>query len=548
MIRLRVVPPLGDAFEHVCQGDELVIGRSSKADLVIADRFLSRQHARLYREGDEWRIEDLGSRNTTLLNGRPVTTPTFLTPGDVLKLSESVVSVEAIGDVADAGSTPLPGDSAIYRAADDLLSDRVATADLDNAIVLRRYSERLRLVNEVHRALSTSVSLDELLELILDRVFAHLQPEEAVIFLKDRKGDYRRAASRRLPGLAGDFPYSRSLIAEVAEKKLAALVLDARTDERFSTAQSILSSGVRSLVAAPLLEPSGCPGLIVLSSRAHVRRFAEEDMELLVSLAGAAALRIRNIALTEEAVGRRQLEKEMTLAREIQVALLPQSLPKLEGYALHAVNQPSRAVSGDFYDIQTRADGRECIIFIADVSGKGMGASLLAASLDAMLMGPIEVGDPPDIMCAKLSRRLFLRTPPERYATAMVAILDASTGHLSWANAGHNPGLLLRAGGAVERLDATGVPLGLVPKVDYTRVETQLEPGDLLVLYTDGISEAAAPDGEEYGLDRLQALLRGQSSRPPAELARALQTDLDAFAAGTPFGDDRTLVLLQRQS
>jgi sigma-B regulation protein RsbU (phosphoserine phosphatase) len=261
-----------------------------------------------------------------------------------------------------------------------------------------------------------------------------------------------------------------------------------------------------------------------------------------------AALRIRNLALAEEAARRRELEKEMALAREIQLALLPDHLPEIPGYSVFATNDASRAVSGDFYEFLGRDDSDEQVVVIADVSGKGMAASLLAASFDALLMGPIEVGHPPDLLCSRVSRRLFMKTPPERYVTAFIAALDPASGRLSYTNAGHNPGLLVRADGNVQRLEANGLPLGLFPVVEYERVETTLAPGDLLVLYTDGITEAANPKEEEYGLDRLQAVVRRYSREPLVALAVAIETAVEVFADGTPFGDDRTLVMVRREA
>ena len=412
----------------------------------------------------------------------------------------------------------------------------------------RESAGRLKLLNEVHRALATSGTLEELLEAVLDRTFVHLQPEEAVIFLKKPYGGVERAASRRLPSARGDFFYSRSLESEVAEKGQAALVLDAQTDARFAAAESIMSSGVRSLMAAPLLDSSGSHGMIVLSSRIHVRRFAEQDLELLSALGSVAALRIRNLALAEEGARRRELEKEMAIARQIQLTLLPDQLPEIPGYSVFAMNDASRAVSGDFYEFQGRDEGDEQVIVIADVSGKGMAASLLAASFDALLMGPIEVGHPPDLLCERVSRRLFMKTPPERYVTAIITALDPGTGRLSYTNAGHNPGLLLRADGTVQRLEANGLPLGLFPVVEYEKVEITLGPGDLVMLYTDGITEAANPKGDEFGLDRLQAVVRKYSREPLVALAVAIETAVEVFVDGTPFGDDRTIVMLRREA
>jgi phosphoserine phosphatase RsbU/P len=540
-LRLQVTPPIGEPFEHLCEGDALVVGRSSKADLVLSDRFLSRQHARFYRDGEFWVIEDLGSRNTTLLNGRPLATPARVGVGDLVKLSETVISIEGF-DVA--ASDPKAADGARTTSSDTILL-RSASELLEASE--RESAGRLKLLNEVHRALAAPLSLEELLEAVLDRTFVHLGPEEAVIYLKKPYGGLERAAGRRLPSARGDFFFSRSLESEVAEKGQAALVLDAQTDKRFAAAESIMSSGVRSIIAAPLLDSSGILGMIVLSSRIHVRRFAEQDLELLTALGSVAALRVRNLSLTEEGARRRALEKEMALAREIQLALLPDHLPEISGYSVFAVNDASRAVSGDLYEFQARDEGDEQVIVIADVSGKGMAASLLAASFDALLMGPIEVGHPPDLICAKVSRRLFMRTPPERYVTAFVAALDPGPGRFTYTNAGHNPGLLVRADGTVERLEANGVPVGLFPVVEYERAEVTLAPGDLVALYTDGITEAANPRGDEFSLDRLQAVVRRHAREPLIALAVAIEAAVEVFADGTPFGDDRTLVLLRRE-
>jgi phosphoserine phosphatase RsbU/P len=547
MIRLHVQCPSQGEFERVVSGDSLVVGRSSRSDLPVNDPFLSRQHARLFRIGQEWYVEDLGSRNTTLLNSRPLASATRLAQGDVLRLSETEIRILEIGSAAPPVQ-PDHGEGEVYRPARDLIaSDASDWGSMPAEKLARRYAVRLDLLLEVHRALASSLSREELLDLILERAFAHFRPEEAVVFLEERDGSYRPAASRRLPELPGEGFYSRRLIQEVTQKGLAALVLDAQTDERFSTADSIVTSGVRSLLAAPLLDGERCLGMIALASRAHVRRFSEEDMELLASLASAAGLRMRNLALAAEVERRRHLDKELELARQIQLALIPSQLPEPEGFTLMGTSTPSRTVSGDFYEVQERGDGQELVLFVADVSGKGLGASLLAASLSSLLVGPVEVGLPPGELCDKLSRRLHARTPPERYATAFVAVIQPRTGHLLWANAGHNPGLLVQASsGNVARLPASGIPLGLLPGASYGQAELVMAPGDTLVLYTDGWTEAANARGEEYGLERLESVFSKERGAPLEVMASALERDVEAFAGGTPFADDRTLLLARR--
>lgn len=545
---IRVEPRGGDPYEHRCTSDSVVIGRSSQADLVIPDRYLSRRQARLYRDGESWMIEDLGARNPTLVNGQPISGPTPVKVGDSVRVSETLLRFGASPDTEEVGlPASSPDSGTLYRPASAVIErSQIFRSDTDGELALRRQTDRLRLLNDVHRILAGPISLEDLLETILGKVFAELVPEEAAIFLKNAQGGFDLAASRRQPGIGGDYLYSRSLVKEVTEKQVAAIIFDTAIDERFAAAQSIMTSGVRSLVAAPLLDPQGCPGMIVLSSRAHVRRFSEDDMELLVTLASIAALRIKNIALAEDTARRRALEKELELARQIQMALLPAELPEIPGYELHAANTPSRAVSGDLYQFQERADGAECVLFLADVSGKGMAASLLTASLEALSTGPIEVGSPPEEICAKLSRRLHARTPPERYATAFVCVLPRGGGPISYANAGHNPALIVRAGGGCERLESTGVPLGLLPIADYEGGAIELGPGDVLLLYTDGLSEAADPEGNEYGVERLEAVLESNVALPVDALAKAIEDDIDAFVRGEPYGDDRTYVLVRR--
>ena len=271
-------------------------------------------------------------------------------------------------------------------------------------------------------------------------------------------------------------------------------------------------------------------------------------MELLTSLASVAALRIRNVALAEEAAERREMARELELARRIQVALLPDALPEIPGYEVHGGNIPSRGVSGDFYEIIGRHDGEEFLVLVADVSGKGMSASLLAAALEALMASPIEAGLLPEAVFQRASRLLYQRTPPERYATAVLVALEPSSGDLRYVNAGHVPGLLIRRSGEIERLEATGTPIGLLPGSDYTAGATQMEEGDLLMLYTDGLNEAENSDEEQYGVDRLAEVCQGSSTQSLAELADTLEADLTRFAGDVPFADDRTTVLIRRSS
>ena len=548
---VHVVPSDGSPFDHALEGESFVVGRSSKADLTIPDRSMSRMHARLYQDQGKWFVEDLGSRNGTLLGGRAVDHPAQLGHGSVIQVgSTSLTLREATRPVSSAVKTPTSHDShTIFKSAAELLQEpeAIRTDSVTPASEgLRRYADRLRLLVEVNQALDRMMSLDELLELILDRAFEHLGPEEAAIYLRTEDGGYERAAGRSVGGTDPEILFSTSLMEEVVEGRQAALVLDAQTDERFNEAMSLLDAGVRSLVAAPLLDPDGALGLIVLGSRLTVRQFEEADMELLASLASVAAMRIRNVHLAEEAEERRRLDHEVALAREIQVSLLPESLPEVEGWDMVAGNIPSRGVSGDFFKVELRHDESEIVLMLSDVSGKGIGASLLTASLEALAAGPIHDGVAPEEIFNSISHLLFERTPPEKFATSFLATVDPKTGVLHYCNAGHNPALLLRDDGEFEWLESTGMPLGILPEGVFTAGERNLGVGDTLVLYTDGITEPENPEEEEYGQDRLGEVCVKNRSEPIGELMAAIEEDLYHFDRGVPLPDDRTLVLIRR--
>ncbi len=550
-LSLHVMPTDGSPFDRALSGESFVIGRSSKADLTIPDRSMSRMHTRLFLNEGAWHVEDLGSRNGTLIGGRALDQPARVGHGSVIQVgSTSITLREATRPMPSKQSSSISRDShTIFRSAAELLQapEEIRTDSVTPmGEGLRRYADRLRLLTEVNLALDRVMSLGDLLDLILDRAFEYLRPEDAAIYLRTEDGGYERAASRSTGSGNQEILFSTSLMEQVVEGRQAALVLDAQTDERFNEAMSLLDAGVRSLVAAPLLDPDGALGLIVLGSRLTMRQFEEEDMELLASLASVAAMRIRNVHLAEEAAERKRLEQEVALAREIQVGLLPDHLPEVKGWDIVAGNIPSRGVSGDFFKVEMRHDDTEVVLMLSDVSGKGIAASLLTASLEALSAGPIHDGVAVEDVFRSVSHLLFERTPPEKYATSFLASVEPGTGKLRYCNAGHNPGLLLRADGSTEWLDSTGMPLGILPEGVFTAGEDNLDVGDTLVLYTDGITEPENPDEEEYGEERLREICVKTRPEPVGEIMAAIEKDLYEFARGVPFPDDRTLLLIRR--
>jgi serine phosphatase RsbU (regulator of sigma subunit) len=523
--RLRVQPYGLPGFERELDPPELVVGRAVTAGLTLSDASVSRRHMRFAHREGRWWAEDLGARHGTILNDAPLVAPTPLGAGDRIQIGETVILFEP--GVADV-PTARPGE----------LSTAVAAAALD----LDRQAARLRTLNEIHRALATPISLTALLDLILERCFDVLKPQEGIIVLRQPDGSFATAATRRLPGSTGEVLVSRSLIEEVVGRGKPALVIDAAIDERFGHSDSIIASGVKSVVAAPLSDADGSIGMIALLSRARVKMFAEQDLDMLGSLASAAALRVRNIALAEQAAARKVLERELALAHDIQMAMLPRSLPDRPEIDLAASVTPARSVGGDLYDFVVHGD--RLWFVIADVSGKGVPAALYMAVAKTLFRATVHLSADLSQVLSRMNVELARENDQAVFVTGIVGHVSLSTGEVLVGDAGHNPAFIRRRDGTLETADMPkNLALGVLEDVPYDCGRIVLGVGDTLILYTDGVVDARAQDGEMFGSERLeQAIL---SSAPGADAIAAAITGATArFSAGAPPEDDLTLLVL----
>jgi sigma-B regulation protein RsbU (phosphoserine phosphatase) len=537
-LRLRIEPREGEPFLRELSGETLVLGRSSKADVVVNDRFLSRLHARLTQRDGAWVLEDLGSRNTTWLNDRPLGGPTVVQAGDVIRLAESHVRVEDEAAVTRGDDGLEAGELSartILRPASAFLFPGGETSASSQA------AGRLRLLNEVHRRLASPITLEALLELILESAFAHLQPDQGAVFLRRADGTFDRAASRKAPGAASELGYSRRLAREVTEKGVAALVVDAGLDDRFAASESLVISGVRTLVAAPLLDDEGCLGMIALGCAQRPRPFDESDLELLVALASAAALRIRNIALTEETARQRLLDRELELAHDIQMAMLPRAFPDRREIEIAATLKPARSVGGDLYDVLP--DGDRVWLMIGDVSGKGVGAALFMA-VTKTLFRAVAAGSPSVAAAVgRMNDELVRDNDRAMFVTAFVARLDLATGELEYVNAGHNLPYRLGRDGRLATFAGRAAPaLGAVEGFAYQGSTVGLGRGETIVLYTDGVVDARSPADEEFHVLRLEKHLADSAGAAPAALVRGLVDRVEEFAGDVPQYDDVTVL------
>jgi len=331
----------------------------------------------------------------------------------------------------------------------------------------------------------------------------------------------------------------------VLEGKTSLLIEDVQQDEMLRERGSIVHQGVRSLMAVPLQTDEQVIGLIYVDTPHLLREFTAEDLSLLTVMANLAAIRIERERLMEVEQAERLLAAELQQAAEIQRRFLPVRVPEIPGVDLAGYNAPCRTVGGDYYDFLAYPDGKVAVV-IGDVAGKGMPAALMMTSLHAQVHALAESHSDPAEVLTRLNRSLKSTCPDNRFVTLFYAVLDPQGGELVYANAGHNQPLLARRDGELARLEEGGPVLGILPSLAFQQHRCRLEPGDALLLYSDGVTEAANPEGEEFGEDRLAQLLLRAGDAPAEALVGAVHDAVEEWMGDQPVADDITVVAARR--
>ena len=542
----------------------ITLGRSARNDLCIPDPFASRVHAEVRREGEEYFLQDLGSANGTLYNGGAVDGTVPLTAGGRIQIGETEIVFDdgtyhsSMGAtmITDNSSTSLP-EATIALASGDRTTSGLLEAiegarskpDISEVARVAREGDLLALISKVGVTLLSSSTLEQTLEQIVSLVFEAVPADRCLLMMSDEHSDEMKVAVARLRdrvGAIGEIRVSRNVMDEVVIKGKSVLTSDAQHDPRFASGTVVLQ-GVRSVLAVPLGVSEKVFGIIYADSPIAEGRFTEDHLKVLTTLASVAAIRVENARLVEARFQQERLERELQLAMEIQQRFQPTAPPVVTGYEFQGISFPCYEIGGDYYDFIQREDGR-LVIALGDVSGKGTAAALLMSSLHASIHAQTGSHDSLVDTISAVNRYLADNIPSNRFVTLFYAELDPESGALSFLNAGHNPPLIVHAAGTVEQLASGGLPLGIKANAEYREGRTTLQRGDVLVIYSDGVTEAASPSGEEFGPTRLYEVVSRNVDSSAAGIRDRIESALTKFSQGTQAADDITLVIVKRQA
>jgi len=522
---LQIVPIAQEAIS---------LGRAASNTLSYPeDNGLSRQHFIIERSAAGIVLRDLGSKNGTELNSQRVSGSSLLSHGDRIKAGRLTIEYR-IGGMPPADRTVL----FVEHTTQAETSGAVIATDLKTALAKQSSVDALIRAGQ---ELAAHRPLQELFPLILDLSLQAVQASRGVLLTSTARGLEAQAARGE------NFQISTAVRDRVLNEKKSLLVVDALSDSDFAERKSIVMQGVRSIIAAPLQTGDEVIGLLYVDLTNPTRCFTRDDLNLLTVMANIAAIRIQHAHLIEVEAAERIHSRDLAQAAEIQRGLLPRCAPAVAGLELAGHNLPCGAVGGDYFDYLPYGDNKLALI-VGDVAGKGMPAALLMASLQAHAQALTEAGgDDVGSLVARLNKAVKARSPGNRFITLFLAVFDPDASTLTYCNAGHNPPLLMRADGSIEKLEEGGLALGMFAGLPYSDKTVRFYPGDLLVLYSDGVVEACpAGSDEEFGEDRLIQLASASKSHDLPRILDRVMDELRAWSGDGAFADDVTLVLARR--
>lgn len=530
----------GNEREVTIARTPFTMGRQSDNDLVLLDSRISRHHAKIFQNQDAYQIADTESRHGTFVNNERIVS-CALKSGDHISLG-----------VTDAYQLTFLED----HAALPKLLEQMGKPTTSRAPQLQHLGLLLQMAQMLNRA----PALEEILTLLVDSAIQLTDAERGMLFLLDDAGVPRLRLARGRGGMyiqQGLENYSHAAIKRVMESGREDVILEEEVSGRATQETGIVQAGVRGIVAVPLqkhpvMEMTGetmsvtAPeilGVLYLDSRSGATALTGLDRQVLQSFAVEGATVIENARMFRLTREQERLQHEFSLARNIQQRLLPHELPQSDFFQIHAITMPCQTVGGDYYDV-VNLPGERYGLTVADVSGKGLPAAMLAAMLQGAFVA-VATGDPElEELFKRVNDFLCARTPPEMFATLFYGVLDRH-GRFTFVNAGHATPLVARASGVVNRLDSSNFPLGFFPGVGFAVDSVQLEHGDNVLVFSDGVTEAQNADDELFGEARLKEFLEKSPCQTAPEACDKVIAAVQDFVGSAPQADDLTLTVLR---
>ena len=508
------------------------VGRKVDRDLVIADPRVSREHAIIASENGEFYVVDQGSKHGTFVNGERVQRQKLLR-NDRLEFG--------VRDIAYVVFHP---EHATSNTAREFLSQISGIQISTEASDL----EKLTLFLEAARKLNTIGVLDEILVTLIDATLRLTRAERAYIFLKNEEGKLALAAGRNHKGepLLDDTTLSHSILEEALNANSEFLVTDTSQSLDLAGRKSIVAFDLRTVICLPLRKPQvqttraeaaggsagEAIGVLYVDSRFASRDISSVSHDILRAIATEAAQLIENARLVQAEEAGRRYQQELSIAASIQQRLMFVSIPEVPFAQLRGRNLSCKEIGGDFFDAVTTPEG--LAVVLCDVSGKGVSAALLASILQGMVYSHLIAGMPLAEIMAAVNRFFTHKHIGEKYATVIIARVNRE-GVFEYVNCGHIPPLLV-SNQQVQRPEHGNLPVGLLSDAEYTSDRCQLQPGDRIILVTDGVTEAENARGDFFDTERLEAVAAKSTSLEDVFVAVA------NFCGGTPLGDDCTVV------
>jgi phosphoserine phosphatase RsbU/P len=527
--------------------DVTIVGRNPDCDVILQPKSVSRKHAAIAKKESGFEVKDLNSTRGTLVNGQRITEALALRDGDLIQIGEVHLTfnrhVVEIQDGDDEQST-------VYAAIDVLNQS-------DRHFPLIKPEAKFRALRLIGQELGGTLVLSEILDRIFNSLFEIFpRAERGFVLLKDPHSDaLLPELIRSRTGPAGELKISKTVLNRVLDGGQAILCKDLA--QEFPDSASVSDSKIRSLMCVPLFDTERKTiGIVQIDTRDGRGRFEQDDLDLLAAVANQISVAVQNAQLHQALVKQREMEHELQFARQVMQSLLPERPASVPGYDFWAYYEPARHVGGDYYGIiPISADGSHqqpnaarWAIAVGDVVGKGMPAALLTAKLSAEVRMFLR-GDPTPVRVVELLNHQFDDAGVlDLYITFLLVVLDVNLHRLSVVNAGHPCPLIRRRDGRLEEFgrSVSGLPLAIMPDFRYEMAETTLEPGETVILYTDGVTDAMNGASERIGEKAFQQTI--ESAGPGAQsVGEAVVKAVLRHVADRPQFDDITLVCLARK-